>query len=517
MHTAAARAILVLLSVIVSLCALPLPAGHAEKPIQVVYQGQPIEFAVSPFNRNNAVYIQARPFAETLGFRIDWLDKTRLSLTKADLKLVLEVGSTKAIANGQPTTISPAPTKVGATLFLPLRAIAESMQHTVSWNAATNSASIAERGTSPTTPSTPSTSPYKVVAYYPFWGAALQEPISTQPLSKLTHLNYAFANISGGQVVLGDADTDVASFKQLKQAKSANPRLRTLISVGGWTWSGQFSDIAYTASARKKFAASAVAFIRQYGFDGVDLDWEYPVAGGLPENKMRKEDKTNFTLLLQELRDQLDAAEKSDGREYLLTIAAGAFPAYLKNVEIAKIVSLVDWMNLMTYDFHGDWDDKSGHLSALYADSAGPGGKLATDNDDAIVNLYLKAGVPASKLVLGVPFYGRSWTSCDATNNGLYQACDGPTRKMYSYEDLKQQGWINANGFVRYWNADAKAPYLYKKTTGTFVTYEDAESIGYKASYVKSKKLGGAMIWELTQDDSSRTLLNALTNGLRDY
>lgn len=514
MNKAAVRATLVFLSIIVSLCILPLPAGHAGKPIQVTYQGRAMNFAASPFNRNNVIYIQARPFAETLGFRIDWLDRTRFSLTKGKLNLVLGVGSTSVTVDGRQSSISPAPVKVGATLFLPLRAIAERMRFDVSWDASTNTVAVAERGTAQS-PGTPSASAYKVVAYYPFWGAAMDEPISAQPLSKLTHLNYAFANISGGQVVLGDSSTDIANFKQLEQAKSANPGLRTLISVGGWTWSGQFSDIAATSAARKKFAASAVSFMRQYGFDGVDLDWEYPVAGGLAANAKRKEDKTNFTLLLSELRSQLDAAAKADGREYLLTIATGAFPAYVNNVEIQKVASLVDWMNLMTYDFHGDWDESSGHLSALYADSRGPGGKQATDNDDAVVSLYLQAGVPASKLVLGVPFYGRSWTSCEPANNGLYQACDGPTRKMYSYETLKQQGWIGGNGFVRYWNDDAKVPYLYKKTTGTFVSYEDAESIGYKISYLKSKKLGGAMIWELTQDDQSYTLLNALIKGLQ--
>ncbi|MFC5530141.1 glycosyl hydrolase family 18 protein [Cohnella yongneupensis] len=511
MNKAAARAFLMLLIITVSLCSMPLPVGHAASPLQITYNGQRIAFAVNPFIRNGTTYVQARPVAETLGFRIDWLDRTRLSLTKSDTTIVLEVDRTSATVNGKPATISPAPLKDGATLFLPLRAIAQLLGYTVAWDQARNTVALTGNGQKP---SIPAESPYKIVGYYPSWGLSLKHPLTEQQVSKLSHLNYAFANVSGGQVVLGDPATDVENFKQLKNAKIANPNLRTLISVGGWGWSGGFSDASYSASARSKFAASAVAFIRKYGFDGVDLDWEFPVADGMSTNTMRPDDKHNFTLLLQEIRKQLDSAEKLDGRGYLLTIAAGAFPSYVNNVELAALSGIVDWMNLMTYDFHGDWDHASGLLASLYADSKSPRGQQATDNINAVIDLYVKAGVPAKKLVLGIPFYGRSWTSCDATNNGLYQACDGPTRKMYGYDDLKQQGWINGNGFVRYWNSEAKAPYLYKKTTGTFVSYEDAESIGYKTDYLKARGLGGAMVWELTQDDGNNTLLNKLSGDL---
>lgn len=437
----------------------------------------------------------------------------------------MEVGSTAATVNGVKKTISPAPRKVGATLFVPLRAIAETVNYAVAWNQATNKVSITDRVsakalTTPTpapsgTPTKPATSSYKLVAYYPSWGLYLKEPLKEQPAAGLTHLNYAFANVKDGQVVLGEPDADLENFKQLKQLKAANPRLRALISVGGWTWSGQFSDAALTSGSRQKFAASAVAFMKQYGFDGIDIDWEYPVSGGLAGNKERREDKANFTLLLKEIRNQLDTAERSDDRDYLLTIAGGAFPGYLNNVEIASVSSIVDWINLMTYDFHGDWENSSNHNAPLYGDSKDPGSVQAGYNIDAIVNQYLKSGVPPEKLVLGVPFYGRSWTSCDSANQGQYQACDGPTRKMYSYEQIQKQDWINANGFVRYWNSESKVPYLYKKSTGTFVSYEDAESIGYKTSYLKSHHLGGAMIWEITQDDQSHTLLNKLVNDLK--
>lgn len=523
MKLIALRATLVALIVTATVYVFSPPPSHAEKSVQVTYNGDRIAFSESPFITNGNTYIQVRPFAQTLGFRIDWLDRTRLSLTKPGTTIVMEVDRANAIVNGVKTTISPVPKKVGPTLFVPLRAIAEKMNYAVSWQQAVNTVNVTDR-TAPKVPpsAAPSPSPstpaaarsYKVIAYYPAWGLYLNEPLSKQSVSQLTHINYAFANISDGQVVLGDPNADLQNFKQLRQLKAANPKLRALISVGGWTWSGGFSDAALTSASRQKFAASAVAFMKQHGFDGVDLDWEYPVQGGLAGNKERPEDKRNFTLLLQEIRDQMDSAEKSDGRDYLLTIAGGAFPGYLNNVEISSIASTVDWINLMTYDYHGPWDDSSNHNAPLYADSQDPSHANKGNNIDAIVDYYLKADVPANKLVLGVPFYGRSWTSCGPDNQGLYQDCDGPTRKMYSYEHIKNQGWINANGFVRYWNSEAKVPYLYKKTTGTFVSYEDAESIGYKTSYLKSRGLGGAMIWEMTQDDDNHTLLNKLAGDL---
>ncbi|MBO9600665.1 MAG: chitinase [Cohnella sp.] len=508
------RAILIALIVTATVYAVSAPSSHAEKPVQVTYNGERIAFSENPFINKGNTYIQVRPFAQTLGFRIDWLDRTRLTLTKTGTTIVMEVDRTTAIVNGVKSTISPAPKLVDSTLFVPLRAIAEKMNFAVAWQQAANTVSITDRIAPDSPPSKPAARSYKLIAYYPSWGLYLKEPLTKQPVSRLTHINYAFANVKDGQVVLGEPDADLRNFEQLKQLKNANPKLRALISVGGWTWSGQFSDAALTSASRQKFAASAVDFMKQYGFDGVDIDWEYPVQGGLSGNKERPEDKRNFTLLLQEIRNQLDAAEKSDGRGYLLTIAGGAFPGYLKNVEIAAVAQAVDWINLMTYDFHGDWDDSSNHNAPLYADSQDPSRANAGNNIDAVVDQYLKSGVPAEKLVLGVPFYGRSWTSCGPANQGLYQDCDGPARKMYSFEQIKNQGWINANGFVRYWNSEAKAPYLYKKTTGTFVSYEDAESIGYKTSYLKSRGLGGAMIWEITQDDDAHTLLNKLAGDL---
>src|SRR5262249_14122871 len=158
------------------------------------------------------------------------------------------------------------------------------------------------------------------------------------PAAKLTHVNYAFAKIGPtGECALFDSYAAIdkfypgdkwdagflrGNFHQLQILKQKHPHLKTLISVGGWTLSGPFSDVALTPASRSKFAKSCVAFATKYGFNGVDIDWEYPVGGGLEGNKTRPEDKANYTLLLAELRQELDSQGKKDNKHYLLTIAA---------------------------------------------------------------------------------------------------------------------------------------------------------------------------------------------------
>ena len=232
----------------------------------------------------------------------------------------------------------------------------------------------------------PGQSGRKVIAYYPSWATHDRDfQVADIDGEKITHINYAFANIANGEVVVGDeyADTEKAfpgdcwepgckrgNFNQLNKLKEKHPHLKTLISVGGWTWSNNFSDAALTDASRNKFADSAVRFIREWGFDGVDLDWEYPVAGG--EVDGRPEDKQNFTLLLQKVRQKLDEAGNQDGKKYLLTIASGASPDYVKNTELDQVQAQLDWINIMTYDFHGGWESASGNNAPLYLDPKDP-------------------------------------------------------------------------------------------------------------------------------------------------
>lgn len=526
----------ILLLTFIGISAISMPRGNAESAARVVYNGETIIFGQKPITKKGTTYVETRPFIKPLGFQVRWLSNTKFRLSNSSIVIDMEVNSRTAYINSKKVTLTASPMKVGATLFLPLRQMTDLTSLKLSWTASTNTASIKGRSASPAPGNTGVTSAanHKIIAYYSSWGTYQKAEVAEIDASRITHINYAFANIKDGQIVPGDswADTEKpfpgdcttngclkGNFNQLLKLKKANPHLKTLISIGGWTWSDQFSDVALTASSRAKFANSAVQFIREYGFDGVDIDWEYPVSGGLPKNVKRPSDKENFTLLLQAVRDKLNIAQKKDGKTYLLTIASGANPAYVKNTEMDQVAGILDWVNLMTYDFHGDWENISNHQAPLYSDPSDPNTLSTKGNINSIVYTYLKAGVPANKLILGIPLYGRSWTNCDTANKGLYQACagvaDGAVAKgIHEYGNLENKGWINANGFVRYWSDTAKVPWLYKKSTGTFITYEDTESIAYKAKYIKSKGLGGAMLWEINQD-FNHTLQKSLYQALK--
>ncbi len=378
----------------------------------------------------------------------------------------------------------------------------------------------------------------KIVGYFAEWSIyGRKYNVADIPAGKLTHLNYAFAKINpAGECTLIDSyaaidkaypgdkwDAGVlrGNFNQLLQLKRKHPHLRTLISIGGWTQSGLFSDAALTEASRGKFARSAVAFMVKYGFDGVDVDWEYPVSGGLQGNKTRPQDRQNFTLLLAELRKQLDERGKLDKKAYLLTIAAPAGPNTYRNLELAKIHAHLDWINLMTYDFHGSWSPLTNFNAPLYPSKDDP----TTDetirkhfNVDSAVKAYLAAGVPAGKLVVGVPFYGRGWAGVKKENNGLYQKAAGQPPKgtweagVFDYKDLS----VNYAGkFKRHWHKEAQVPWLYDEARGIMISYDDPQSLRLKAEYVRDHKLGGAMFWELSADDREDSLLNALVGVLR--
>lgn len=370
--------------------------------------------------------------------------------------------------------------------------------------------------------SPPKEATYKIVGYY------LARPDTNHPYApdniqatKLTHLNYAFAAIRNGEVALSDempVAQSEANLAMLTILKHSNPQLQTLISVGGWAGSQQFSNVALTTETRTRFANSAVTFVRQYGLDGVDIDWEFPVVGGMPGNAQRPEDKQNYTLLFKAVRTKLDIAGKREHRHYLLTAAIGNNRQFLTNTEMSKVARILDWVNIMTYDFNGHWNPYAGHHAPLYNDP-----KLTRDGVDgsssvsAIVDLTLREGVPPRKLVLGVPFYGYSWKQCNAADHGQLQDCQGKGRGTWEegvldFSDI-DSNLVNKNGFIRYWNDSIKAPYLFNAETGEFVSYDDIESLGYKMDYVKRHGLGGAMFWEISGDRNS-VLQNKLAHDL---
>ena len=361
----------------------------------------------------------------------------------------------------------------------------------------------------------------KVIAYFAAWDVYGRNfHVTDIDASLITHLNYAFLNIAGGECVLGDSYAEIdksypgdtwdagalrGSFHQLQILKSKFPKLKVLLSIGGWTWSSGFSDAAATDASRTKFANSCVALMSKYGFDGLDVDWEYPTGGGLAAG--RPEDKQNYTLLLAALRGAL-------GGDHLLTIAAPAGPTHIANLEVSKLKDYVDSINIMTYDFHGAWDLKTGHNSPLYQEKADP--SPAGWSTDGAVQAYLAAGVPASKIVVGAAFYGRGWAGVPSANNGLYQSATGASPGTWEQGVLDYKD-IAANylpTFSRFVSSESKVPWIYSASRQIMITYDDAESLGVRARYVRDQKLGGVMVWELSSDDKAHTLGKALWSGL---
>ncbi|MHC1723837.1 MAG: glycosyl hydrolase family 18 protein [Aminipila sp.] len=371
-----------------------------------------------------------------------------------------------------------------------------------------NVISITTLATTSTTPPQIQPLSKKIIGYYAAWAAYSGYYPNQIDANKLTHINYAFANIGSDlKITLGYPDIDQNNIKLLNSLKQTNPNLKTLISVGGWSWSGKFSDVALTDASRTAFADSCVTFITQYGFDGVDLDWEYPVSGGLTTNSKRPEDKQNFTLLLQKIREKLDARGALDNKHYLLTIAGGAGSSYINNVELAKLPQYLDYATLMTYDFHGTWDTYTDLHAPLYTNSdSSPQYK---GSSDSTVSAWLNGSFPSDKLILGIPFYGYIYSSVNNSNNGLYQTYTGANSISYK---LIAENYLNKPGFVRYFHAQSLVPWLYDGST--FISYEDPQSITYKTDYIKTKNLGGAMVWELSQDPNE-VLLNTLYNGIK--
>ncbi len=334
-----------------------------------------------------------------------------------------------------------------------------------------------------------------VVGYYAGWSAGKGYTPWDVPANRLTHLNYAFGGIDKeqGTLIMTNPDTDRKNFEQLRAVKKENPGLRTLISVGGWDESTYFSVVASTEAKRETFAQSCLDFILTHGFDGIDLDWEYPVSGGPAGIINSPQDRENFTLLLAAIRNKLDARGRIDGKKYDLTIAGAANSNYLQKIEGRKVAALVDHIFVMAYDMHGMWDTYSDLGAPLYQPS-GYSPQYKNSVADGI-QAYLSAGIPAEKLVLGIPFYGYLYEGVSGEGQGLYS----PFRSARSiaYDEVVGS-YITKAGMNQAFHAEAVVPYLYGN--GLFVSYDDARSVRAKAFYAGSQGLAGVGIWELSHN-----------------
>lgn len=324
--------------------------------------------------------------------------------------------------------------------------------------------------------------------------------------AKLSRINFAFANIQDGRMVEGDA-TDAANYTVLNAIKLDHPSLKVLVSVGGWLWSVNFSDVALTSDSRKKFTQSVVEFVERYKLDGLDVDWEYPGLVGAG-NHFRPEDKQNYTLLLRDIRKRFDQEQKRLGRRLYLSIATGASSEFLEHTEMAKVQLSVDTVNLMAYDYYEPGSEKTtGNHAPLFTDPADPK-KISADDS---VREYELAGVPANKIVLGVPFYGHVWGDVPPQDHGLFQPGKSVPNSFAKYRDISAN--TLPQGFTRYWDAAASVPYLYNEEQRIFISYEDPQSLAAKCKYVLDHKLAGVMFWDYSSD-SDGALLNALNATL---
>ena len=340
--------------------------------------------------------------------------------------------------------------------------------------------------------------PYRIVGYANGW-----DPAQTKDAGKIDTLIFAFAQLKNGSVVLDEHGAK--QLHALLALKPAHPGLKVDVSVGGWTVGG-FSEAASTAAGRQRFADSAAQMLSTQHADGLDVDWEYP---GHHESGIQSSpnDKANFTLLLKAVRSSLDRAGSKDGKHYTLSVAIADGP-FVSDIDIAAINPLLDWFNLMTYDFVNSNTPTTGHHTGLHASPLIKGDGRTTDR---AVQQFLAAGVPPRKLVIGAAFYGREFADVKPEHDGLYQTY-GHYQGGHNWPELKQD-FIGKQGYVRHWDADAQAPWLWNAQTHCFITYDDPQSIAAKAAYVRAEHLGGIMYWEQTADPTDE-LLDAMWKGL---
>jgi chitinase len=341
----------------------------------------------------------------------------------------------------------------------------------------------------------PAQQPYKIIAYYTGSGEAIKQ----WPVEKLTHIIFSFLKIQKDTLTFHNQNQE-KSLEQLVALKKEYPRLKIMVSIGGWSGCAPCSDLFAVAEHRKNFAKTTVALFKQYGIDGLDLDWEYPAIEGFPGHKFDAADKNNFTELVKALRLEM-------GNDYLLTFAAGGFVKYLEeSIDWDAVMPLVDFVNLMTYDLVGGYSIVTGHHTPLH--DYMPGQESASK----CVNWLLDRKIPAGKLIIGAAMYARVWENLPETNHPLYQF--GKFKQGVAYADFANY-FSDTSGFRYHWDRKAKAPYQYNATKHLFATFDDKRSIEAKTKFIRRKKLGGIMFWELGQDLKEDGLVQEMESRLK--
>ncbi|MBX9850692.1 MAG: glycoside hydrolase family 18 protein [Cytophagaceae bacterium] len=356
----------------------------------------------------------------------------------------------------------------------------------------------------------------EIIGYYPSWQwykrSQLMSPEKLD-YSKYTILNYSFfAPDAEGNLFGTDAWADSVLLRGKIDWAKAQPAyfpntglvdiahawgVKVMVSIGGWTLSENFPSIAADPVKRAHFASQCVHLLRSYKFDGIDIDWEYP---GYAEHKGGTADKANFTLLMQAIRDSIDNYGQKINYKFLLTGAFGANIPNMENIEWEKIKVIMDYINLMTYDFNGPWSEETNHNSPLYSPAKGGVGSY----DYAFKLLTEKYGVPSAKINMGVAFYGRTFVDCAGGKADVYAKHSGQVdAKTFAVDEGMPQYFnivYQMDKFTKGWDSTAQVPYLVGKDINTFVTYDDEQSIRLKAEYVVQKNAAGVIIWDVTGD-----------------
>jgi len=310
---------------------------------------------------------------------------------------------------------------------------------------------------------------------------------------RLSHINYAFVDIRDNRAWLHNEATDTTNLRKLSELKKINPDLKILISIGGWSWSKNFSDAVLTDTSTQNFASSAVSIVSKYNLDGIDIDWEYPGMIG-DSNVYRPEDKGHYTILFKDLRQGLDSLADITRMKYYVTTAVGGSQQYIHHTEIDKVQQYTDYINVMSYDYASGSDPISSHHTNLYVSSNDSNQYSAHRS----IQAFIAAGVPPDKIVIGIAFYGKGWQMQSTENNGLYSKAQRPARGG-GFTYLKDS-LVNKNGYRQYWDAKAKAPYLFNAEKKIFISYDDERSVKEKCKYVRRHHLAGAMFWEYNSD-----------------
>lgn len=337
-------------------------------------------------------------------------------------------------------------------------------------------------------------SPKRLLGYYPEWSKYQTPPYTAAqiPYSKLTHIAHAFvllAPAANGTLQIPSGMIEPALISDAHKGG-----VKVLVSIGGGDGiqGPRFNKMASSESSRQAFVKNVRALITKYGYDGVDIDWEVPNA----------QDTSDCTTLMQELRNGLPSPR-------LISMAVTADPQnYGQGFNIPALAPLVDFFNVMTYDYYGTWSLATGLVSPLLQDPGDPAqaGSVKTSMD-LYQNQY---GVPVSELNIGTPFYGYEWDGVD-TNWTSCPSCASYSQNYGTY--IKQR--INQQGWTTGYDSAAQAPYLTNSTIPGFMTYDGVASTMHKVKYVKSRGFGGVFTWELSADYDGKTqdLLNAMYNA----